>query len=152
MSLTPMTIATAWASCFAHDSSLKAWSVQHFGKEFDISIGADMRRQPSEEDAPCMVIFPDAYHVGGQRKDVAHELGLLVGIADDTWISLHGVRTMRALVLLDELCPLIESGMRLALPKARVQDVEVAYEISTYPLVMALFTISVEQSLPVGMR
>ena len=42
--------------------------------------------------------------------------------------------------------------MRMALPKARLQEVTIDYEILEFPLLMALGAVTVEESLPVGGR
>lgn len=149
---TPYEIASLWASAMASDRLLNHWAETHYGRAFAVQIGADMRRPPNEEDAPFITIFPDSGQTGPQRQANSSELGIVAGISDAEWIESENVRSMRGLARLNELCPLLEKAMRMALPKARLQEVSTDFEIMQYPLCMALMTITVEESLPIGRR
>jgi hypothetical protein len=150
--LTTIRIAQLWGAAFAADKFLTDFAKRYFEKVFMIQVGADMRRPPDDADAPFLAIFPDAAQTGPQRAKNSHELGLVAGIVDEEWLDESGVKTMRGLVRLNELCPLLEKAMRNALPKARVQDIDLEYEILAYPLFLANYSITVEESLPVGGR
>ena len=149
---TPFAIARCWAAAFAADRLLADWAQRNYGKPFAIQIGTDMRRPPDADDAPFIVIFPDASKTGPQRQSVTSNLGLVAGIADAEMPEENGVVTMRGLVRLNELCPLLEKVMRDALRRATPQEVDTEYDILQYPLCMALMTITVEESLPTGRR
>lgn len=150
---TTLGIARAWSAAFLHDRALKAWAEQHFTRPFSVSIGADMRRPPNEDEAPFIAIFPDAVSSPDDRARNRHELGLVVGISDDGWQETgEGGREMRGLIRLDELWPLLRRVMDFALPGAVPQDASVEYELVEFPLLMLLITATVEQRLPIGGR
>lgn len=150
--LTTVDIGRLWASAFAADRHLKHWSETNYERPFFVQIGADMRRPPNAGQAPFINIFPDTSHTGPQRAEHSHELGIVAGILDEAWIEQNGITEMQALVRLNELCPKLEAAMRGSLTQARVQEFTTEYEILEFPLVMALFTITVEETLPVGRR
>lgn len=150
---TPYRIARLWALAFAADRPLIAWVNDNYGKPFHVQIGADMRRPPAEEDAPYIAIFPDAGTSGPQRQNRDCELGLVAGIADAEWLDdPAGFRELRALARLNHLVPLLENAMRMALPDARLHEVETQYDILQYPLCQAVMTVTVQESLPIGRR
>ena len=150
--LTTMRIAECWAQAFVQDRALIAWAEERYGKAFAVQIGMDMRRLPAEEDAPFLVLFPESFSGGPQNAVHTHVLGLVAGIAEKEWAKKNGIATMLGLGYLNELCPLLEKAMRMALPKARLQEVQLEYEISLYPLMEAVYTITVAESLPIGRR
>jgi hypothetical protein len=152
MPLTTIDIAWVWGRAFASDRLLMEWAETHYGRAFSVSIGEDMRRPLDADKAPFISLFPDTSVSGPQRASITHELGFVAGIADDGWIDENGLVQMRGLLRLGALCPLLENAMRMALPKARVQEVTVEYEIVEFPLLMALASVTVEESLPVGRR
>lgn len=150
--LTPFVIAEMWAAAITADRHLNHWAETHYSRPFAVSIGADMRRPPDEENAPFVTIFPDGCKTGPQRAAYVSNLGIVAGVSDQGWEEGSGIIKMRGLSRLDELCPMLEKAMRMALPGARVQEVETEFEIMEFPLCMALMTITVEESLPVGRR
>ncbi len=151
--LTPYDIARRFANGFADSRLIADWTQRNFDKAFHIQIGADMRRPPSADDAPFIAIFPDSCKTGPQRASVTSEIGLVVGISESEWSeSEKGIFEMRGLSLLAELTPLLEAAMRDALPKARLQEVEVEAEITEYPLCMAFISVTIEEPLPIGRR
>jgi hypothetical protein len=151
-SLSTIGIAQALASAFSQDRSLIHFSQEHFKKPFMVQVGADMRRPPCEDDAPFIALFPDAHNVGGQGMAHSHELGIVAGIADAEWVDQGGIKTMRGLVRLNELCPMLEKTMRFALPKARGMELDIEFEIALYPLLQAIFTVTIDESSPIGRR
>ena len=150
--LTTVGIAQLWASAFVADRSLSHWAQTHFNRSFAVQIGADMRRLPSEEDAPYLVLFPDAMQTGPQRSENTHEIGIVAGVLDREIVESNGITCMQGLLRLDELCRMLENAMRMALTKARVQDVSIEYEMLQYPLCQAVVSVTVQESLPVGRR
>lgn len=154
MPLTTFDIAHAFAAAFAADRFLQKFAEETHGRPFHISIGADMRRMPETSMAPFIVIFTDSCISGPQRAESSHELGLVAGIDDDAWVEeSNGVLVMRGLHRLSaELCPMMENSMRQAVPKARVQELSVDFDIVQFPLCEALMSVTVQESLPVGRR
>lgn len=150
--LTTIDIARLWAAAFAADRHLKHWSEANYERPFMVQIGADMRRPPSAGNAPFITIFPDTTHTGPQRAEHSHELGIVAGILDEEWAEHEGITEMQALLRLNELCPMLEAAMRNSLMQARILEFTTEYEIVEFPLVMALLTITVEETLPVGRR
>lgn len=150
--LSPFDIARAWAQAFMADKNLAHWAVANYGRAFAVQIGADMRRPPAAEDAPFITIFADSSATGPQRNTASSSLSLVIGLDDDKWVEAGGAKELRGLLRLNELCPLVEAAMRLALPRARVQELETDFEILEYPLCMALITATVEEGLPIGRR
>lgn len=150
--LTPFAVTRLWANAFAENRLLKHWAESNYGKPFAIQIGADMRRPPNADDAPFLTLFPDAGQTVPQRAAVSSEIGIVAGVCNEEFVDMGGVLEMLGLARLNELCPLLESAMRDALPKARVQEISTEFEIMQYPLCMALLTVTVEESLPIGRR
>lgn len=155
MATAPMTtlyILRAWAAALGKDRALTAWAQQHYQKPFALWIGADMRRPPEEADAPFIALFPDLCQTGKERTANRHELGLVIGVADEAMETVDGVQEMRGLLRLDEVWPLIQAALDMALPDALPQEPTVEYELAEFPLVMLLVTVTVEQRLPIGGR
>lgn len=150
--LVPMDIARLWAASFAGDPFIAQFAETHYSRPFSIQIGADMRRPPSENDAPFIALFPDAGQTGPQLAEAVSEIGIVAGVDDGSWVDVGGVRELGALARLGELCPLLERAMREALPKARMVEIATEFEIMQFPLCMALITVTVEESLPIGRR
>lgn len=152
MALGIMDIARVYASALTADRLLAHWAQTHFCRPLMVQIGADMTRLPGVDNAPFIVLFADASHTGPQRAESSFDLGLAAGIVDDEWTERDGVREMRGLIRLGELAGLVEKTLRNALQRARMQEYDVEYEIMQFPLCMALASITVEESLPVGRR
>lgn len=150
---TPFAIANAWAYAFTQDEMLAAWAQRVFGRAFFVQIGADMRRLPDSENTPFLLLFPETSVTGPQRDTVEAEVGIVAGIEDGGLEpDENGITVMSGLVRLNELCPLLESAMRNALPKARLQGVSTEFVIMQYPLCEAFITVTVEHELPAGSR
>lgn len=150
--LTPYEIARLWAVAITGNRLLIHWAETNYGRRFAVRIGEDMRRPPNEDGAPFITIFPDGGQTGPQRQANTSELGIVAGIADDAWLNEGGIIEMLGLQRLNELCPLLEKAMREALPKARLQEINTEFEILQFPLCMALLSVTVEESLPIGRR
>ncbi len=150
--LTPYDIARRWAVALEGNRLVNQWAVSNYGRPFAVQIGADLRRPPNEEGAPFIAIFPDGGQTGPQRQTFVSELGIVAGIADGEWTKEGGIKEMRGLKRLGELCPMLEAAMREALPKARLQEVNTEFEILQFPLCQALLSVTVEESLPIGRR
>lgn len=150
--LTTFHILRAWAAALKSDRALEAWAQQHFQKSFALWIGADMSRPPEEADAPFIALFPDQCQTGKERTANRHELGLVIGVADEVMTDVDGVQEMRGLLRLDEAWPRVQAALDMALPDAVPQEPTVEYELAQYPLVMLLVTVIVEQRLPIGGR
>lgn len=150
--LTTFHILRAWASALKNDRALQAWAQRHYQKPFAFWIGADMRRPPEEADAPFVALFPDQCQTGKARSANRHELGLVIGLADEAMDAVDGVQEMRGLLRLDEAWPLIQAALDMALPDALPQEPTVEYELAEFPLLMLLVTVIVEQRLPIGGR
>jgi hypothetical protein len=152
MEMNAINIARTWARAFSDDNTLRAWADVHFDKSISIYVGDDMRRSPDTDKAPFIILFPDSSISGPQRAKNTFEIGFVAGVLDENWQNHGGFLEMRGYQRLEELCPILEKCMRMTLPKARVQNVEIEYEIMEFPLMMALGTVTVEESLPVGGR
>lgn len=148
---TTVQIARLWAQTINSSKHLAAWAQGHYSRAWTVSVGEDLRHPPNEADAPLMVIFPDVVS-SPERSALHHDIGIVVGIVDDAWETVNGVREMRGLLRLDEIWRLLQPELEIALPGAIIPSNLVEYELGSYPLCMLLITLKVEQSLPVGMR
>ena len=152
MNLHTVSIARAWCTAFRDDRSIQNFAQERYGRAFSLFLGVDMRRGPDEMDTPFIVVFPDAANTGSQRASNSFELSLVVGLFNENIPEIDGISQLSGVVELDELCPLLEKAMRMALPAARVQNVSVEYDILQFPLIMAQVSVTVEETLPIGRR
>jgi len=151
--LTTITIAQSYAQTFLDDANLQAWANKAFGKGMAVHIGVDFQRPPVEADAPWISIFPAAMRTGPQRGSIEHDLVLIVGISDNVITTTGSYSEMRGLKRLScELLPKLQKCMDFALPKARLQEMEVEFEIGNHPLLEAIIFVTVIESRPTGLR
>lgn len=148
---TTVAIASIWAQALASSAPLKAWAQAAFARDWAVSVGTDMRHSPSANDAPFCVFFPDAV-ADPDRSANQHTIGLILGIADEEFVTVNGVTTMQALKSIDGLWPSVRAVLDGAIPGAMVTGYEIDYLIHSFPLVMLSVTATVEQKKPIGSR
>lgn len=153
MAMTTYDIARCFAGQFTTDRNIAAWAQEAFGKPFTVQIGADMRELPTEQDAPYIVILTGGFASGLQKAEVDHVLRVIPGIADGATESVNGVLEYRGLRrLAKELSPMLDSAMRAALPRAKLQEIETEFVLLEFPLLEAFIDVSVTDPQPIGRR
>ena len=149
---TTVGIATLWAAALVSSRTLRQWSQERFGKAVALRVGVDMRRPPDESDAPFIALFPDSESTGPGRKTNSHEIGLLIGLYDESMETRDGVVTMGGTLRLAEAFELVRKILEQAVPGVSLGDVTAEYNLVGYPLVMLDVAITATESLPVGRR
>lgn len=153
MALTTIDIARVFAAAFRDDRNIRSWANTNFGKPFCIQVGADLRGMPDDTETPFLIILPSGMDSGAQAARNVHTLGIIPGILDEEFVDVDGVKEMRGLVRLSkELVPLLVSAMRDAVPGARLQEYELEFLYSEFPLLGAAIDVTVTESLPIGRR
>ncbi len=148
--LTSYDIAREWAAAMAADAALRAAFVDAYGKAPDIRVGYEPDNMPGEKDAPVIMLDPEGWKEPTEPATL-HRISISVGVFDDAWMDVDGVRVLRGLHLLDavfvrRVLEIIED----AVPDVHPDGVQVDYDPALFPLLYVDAAITIELRRPMG--
>lgn len=151
--LTSYDIAREWATAMANDAALRAAFVDAYGKAPDIRVGYEQDNMPGERDAPFITFDPEGWKDPEKPAPPAtlHRVSIAVGVADDEWITVDGVRVLRGLHLLDGV--FVRRMLEIiadAVPDVHPDSVQVDYDPLKFPLLLMDIVITIELRRPMG--
>jgi len=123
-----------------------------YSKDLFIFNGLDLQKQPTQDDAPYVVVFGQDESAGEAVATYRYRLGFEVGVEDDRNTTPDPrVLKQTGEEKVEELAHLIYDALRQNMPcNANVDDMELAIDPTGYPLFVAAMAIGFNIPKPIG--
>lgn len=96
-------ISTRWAAMLATSETLAAWTDEKCGKEPKIFLGLNLKKPPTEDDCPCVIVLPESTQMTDESYPNDATISILWSIANsETEEDDDGVQVMMGLLESEE--------------------------------------------------